>query len=467
MRRIMGYPYARRGGAPHLGGRGLAVLAICFSATALAAPPETPPIGFVRSMDGALRFGESVSADGGFLAIGSPTAGDHGNEPGEIRVLRFLPDGRGGFTAEGRARIGAWRAGDHFGATVAIRHHADGLRLAVGADGADAVEVYSSDVRGHEWSHDATITPLRADPASEFGCAIAVSADGRTIVVGSRRADGGGLIDSGAAHLFALDDASGAWKELACIGSPRPRMSGWFGASVAVHGTMIAIGAPGEESGGHAGAGAVHLYERTASGSVRWCGTLESPEPLPGSWFGSCASVAGDRLAVGEPRARRDGIRCGAAWVWSLEAPLTGPRRIDPAAPQEGMGFGQSLALADRWLAVGAPGHDRVLGAERVEDSGRVDLFDLDHAFPTRVLGAPQGAASSLLGAAVAILREPSEERSFVLAGHLFVEEESTVPSPGVAIFTLSGLPPAAWQRHPPDTSARASASTPPRTRRR
>lgn len=448
---------------------------------AVTAPPETPPIGFIADDGGALRFGEAVSADGEIVAIGSPTAGDRGNEAGEVRVLR-IRRGPGGFEAEERARIRAAGGGDRFGSTLALRRHAGGLLLAVGAEAADRVDLYMADEAARPWTRVASISPLRPDPGCAFGASIAVSEDGRSVLVGAPRADHAGYLDAGAAHLFTLDEPTGAWKEVARIASATPRMSGWFGAAVAMSGTLVAVGAPGEESNGLGGAGTVHFHTRAADGTVGWSGTLRSPDGLPASWFGASVCVDAERIVVGEPRAQRNGIRCGAAWVWSSSARTAGPQRIDPSEPQHGLGFGQRMALADGWLAVGASGHDRMQGAERIEDCGRAMLVDLDGENLPLVLGVPHAAPSSLLGASVAISLASAESGStqavsvssgsvepapVVLVGHLFVEEESIAPSPGVAVFGLSGTARPAWPRHPPDTSARASVASPRPSRRK
>ena len=432
---------------------------------ASAEPPAEAPIGLIAPGDGALRFGEAVAADGAVVAIGSPTAGDTGNLPGEVRVFRTGAGPLGGLSIAECARFVAWRAGDHFGASLAIRVHPGGVLLAVGADGANAVEIYRADPDARNWRHEATIEPLHPDPGAEFGHSVAIAPDGRTVVVGARRSDSAGLLDAGAAYLFAYDDALGAWKERARIESPGPRMSGWFGSAVAISADAVVVGAPGEAVGGIHAAGAAHLYAFVPDGPPRFSGSLASPDPLGSSWFGAAVVHDGSRVVIGEPRARRDGARCGAAWVWSATAPLIGPTRVEPARGSDGDGFGQAVALFGDLLVVGAPGAQAASLGGVMEDSGAVTAFDLSGLSPARLLTMPGARASSFLGASVAAVHRP--DGNFVLAGHLYVEEESAGPSPGVAVFRLTPWAVPASERDPPDTSAQASASSPPPSRRR
>jgi len=441
----------------------VAALACAFELR--AEPPMEQPAAWIAPDAGVLRLGESVSTDGGFVAVGAPTAGDHGNEPGEVRIYRIEPDGAGADRVHELARIAGWRAGDHFGGSIAIRRLPRGLLLAVGADGADSVELFRADDEGRGWTHAATLSPLHADPGADFGAAIAITPDGCAVIVGARRADIGGSIDEGAAYLFELQAERDDWKQVALLTSPSPRMSGWFGSAVACTGDLIAIGAPGEESGGAPGAGAVHLYRRATGIVIATVGSLRSPRPLSASWFGSSIALDASRIVVGEPRARVAGLRSGAAWCWSHGEPLPDATRFEPPHASDGLGFGMTLALGGDWLVVGAPGYDRTDASAPVEDCGLAVAFPLMDDAPPRMLGARAPLESSLLGASIAI--HSGARGPWALAGHLHVEEESTRPSPGVALFALTPRCAAAAETDPPDTTGQASASTPPPSRRR
>ena len=100
---------------------------------------------------------------------------------------------------------------DGEGATLAIAapnedSAADGLEVNADDDSAPeagAVYVYRRD--GREWSHEAFVKSPDGEQFDEFGSAVALSNDGRMLVVGARFDDGAGedaVADSGAAHVF-------------------------------------------------------------------------------------------------------------------------------------------------------------------------------------------------------------------------------------------------------------------------
>jgi hypothetical protein len=132
-----------------------------------------------------------------------------------------------------------------------------------------------------------------------------------------------------------------------------------------VDGDWIAIGEPG------AGAlptrpGAVHLLHRTAAG-WQLAQTLHAPASAVG-WYGASVALAGGVMIVGAPLARSTDARvsCGAAVIHALRGGTWHAERVitDPAAAP-GDGFGMSVALHQGWAAIGAPGDDT-----RGEDAG-------------------------------------------------------------------------------------------------
>jgi hypothetical protein len=141
---------------------------------------------------------------------------------------------------------------DDFGTSVAMS--ADASVLAVGAPGEDggnegaktrvdggAVYVYR---RGpaDAWVFDDYVKSRM--PAHGFGAAVALSRDGSTLVVGEPDEDSG-VRSSGAVEVFARH---GRYRHERFIKSPSRTFGGSFGASVAVNGSVVAVGAPGEDA---------------------------------------------------------------------------------------------------------------------------------------------------------------------------------------------------------------------------
>lgn len=323
-----------------------------------------------RAVPGA--FGPAIDCDGGALWIGPARDRDAGVGPARVTHLRIkagfgLPGGPAEMVArpDGLLNTGfGLSLAAARGACVAGSPHA-GCR----SGGCDAGQAHLlRRDRDGTWIAEEIACP-DAEPAAEFGAAVAT--DGRTIVIGSPRADAGAH-DGGAVDVFECTDPGGEVRFVARITPPNPTMSGRFGASVAVDGGWIAVGEPG------AGpslprAGIVHLLRRDA-GEWRIQESLRAPAGAVG-WHGASVALAGCDLLAGAPVARTDSGRsaAGAATWWRLE---DGQWRLRAclAAPdgRPGDGFGSSVAIDGGWAAVGSPGDDR-----DGEDSGCAWAFEL------------------------------------------------------------------------------------------
>lgn len=452
------------------------------------APPELRSFARLRADaldgEGAMRFGEAVAMiaiNGGasapaaaILAVGGPVDGDSGAMRGFVRIATLAPGRSGAIEVADTTTLLAPDDGDHFGASLAFgvvnRRH----RIAVGADRTDgigSVHVYES-AHGAGGSGPRRWNPMRmirADDAgagAEFGSSVAFAPDGDAIVAGARREDVDGMLDAGTVRVFTKPASESIAPVV--LHSPSPSPSGWFGTSIAWSGPWIAIGAPGEPGPTAASAGAVHLYRvRPGIGFVH-AATLRSPEPAAHAWFGTVLAIDGTTLAVGEPRG---GDRSGCVHLFDLGTLESGPSRGIPrpirtirgTPGQDGAGFGAGIALDRGALVAAASGFDAcdARGA-LLEDRGRAACFLLpDAGEPSSLeLAAPDPMPMGYFGASAAVVR--LGDGSVVCAvGHRYVEEESSAPSAGVALYRIGGPVMEA------DTSARRSAASPPPSRTR
>ncbi len=300
-------------------------------------------------------------------------------------------------------------AHDEFGRHMALS--ADGNTLAVGAEYessnatgingnqsdnsaqySGAVYVFAHDATGR-WVQQAYIKASNAETWDTFGEAVALSADGNTLVVGapgesSRAAGIGGdqsdnsLSGSGAVYVF-VRDANDTWSQQAYIKASNPGQGDGFGTSayLSQDGNVLAVGAPGEDASATGGqndnsatdSGAVYVFTRNAAGSWNQQAYIKASNAGAGDEFGNVLSLAanGATLAVGagyEDSSASGGpgdnsaADSGAVYVfrrssgvWSQQAYLK--------ASNAGSGdeFGYSVALA-------GDGNTLVVGADR-EDS--------------------------------------------------------------------------------------------------
>ena len=228
--------------------------------------------------------------------------------------------------------------------------------------------------------------------ASLFAAALAL--DGNVAIIGSW-ADEEQANCSGAAWIFSRQGTS--WVCQQKLRPPGGVDFDYFGATVAVSGNVVVVGAPGEDVHGE-GSGAAYVYRYA---DMAWSLEAKLSAGDAGDHFGSAVAIAGDALVIGAALDAVNGIASGSASVfrwngvqWIEEAKLI------PADGETDDWFGAKLALAGDTVAIGAPYSD---GSG--EKSGVVYIFRRSGVNWVREakLLAGDAVAGDWFGAAVAI----------------------------------------------------------------
>ena len=173
---------------------------------------------------------------------------------GAITAL-FVPVASAATTQEAYVKASNTQATDLFGGAVAI----SGNTMVVGAIGEDsgspgvnstpnedsslAGAAYVYVRSGGTWTLQAYLKPSSAAAGDLFGASVAI--DGDTIVVGAPNRDAGGT-NSGSAWVFTR--SGGGWSQQALLDASNSNAGDQFGISVAIDGDTIAVGASGERS---------------------------------------------------------------------------------------------------------------------------------------------------------------------------------------------------------------------------
>jgi uncharacterized membrane protein len=202
------------------------------------------------------------------------------------------------------------------------------------------------------------LNAARNERSMRFGETVAI--DGDTMIAG---APADSAIGAGSAAVYLR--ARGRWRRDARLHPPTPLPGAGFGASVALHGGLAAVGAPRAS-----GQGVVYLFERSG-GQWRLRTTLRPPEGQRASAFGRSLAVEAGVVAVGADDAVY--VFEGADMLWSLRAKL--------GAESGASDFGHAIDLEDGTLVVGAPGGAGAVGVYRRDDtrwalSHRLDAGD-------------------------------------------------------------------------------------------
>jgi hypothetical protein len=231
--------------------------------------------------DDLFGYSVSLSDDGTILAVGAIWNDSNGFNSGQVRVFRLVNN-------EGPSigdPINGRGSDDLFGSSVALS--ADGTIVAAGAGGGDYASVYQlqngilnqlgSDIPGGghsvSLSHDGSVLAIGDDKRNRvqvyrlvndawtiigneiigsglFGTSVSLSADGRIVAVGARHSDNNGDF-SGAAYVY--ENVNNEWIQ---VGSDLngANAEDVFGISVSLsnNGTVLAVGAAGNDSNGDA-----------------------------------------------------------------------------------------------------------------------------------------------------------------------------------------------------------------------
>lgn len=285
-------------------------------------------------------FGRAVAIDGNTAVIGAPNDDDGGSNSGAayrfrridsdwLQTEKLVPDD----TAPG----------DFFGSSVAVC----GGRTFVGSSGA----VYVFEENGGISQQVVKLTADDLDPNDFFDAfGSLVLCDTDTLVVAADRADVN-AVNSGAVYVF--EEIGGVWSQTAKLSASDGAAQDRFGNSIALDGDTIVVGAYSNDDGAN-GSGAAYVF-RNANGQWQQVAKLLDDDPENSDYFGRSVAISDSLIAVGVP-GEDDGLQEGGftaifeetGGVWQLSSKITGPDTV------AGDGFGARACLNDTTLVVSA-----------------------------------------------------------------------------------------------------------------
>lgn len=322
------------------------------------------------------EYGESIALDGPFLIVGAP------NETSDGYVgagNAYVYNSTSGALLESLTSPSPQKLGN-FGWFVA----GSGDLAIIGAPGesssgvANAGQVYIFNVMTGKLLD--TLTSPNAQPRGAFGGD--VSASGSLLVIG---AAGENTTFGLAGRTYVYNTTTGSL--IGTLQSPNAEYEGEFGSTVYATSQYVVVGAQNETVDGNEGAGRVYVYNATDLLLVK---TLVSPNPQANGEFGFSLTTTSSVLVVGAPF---EGV-AGAPGVgnvyifslssWSLVQSLSGPTEQQTEDPN----FGFQVAAGYGYLAVSAPYNDTVVSAGDIR-GGAVYLYNETTFAPIAGLTAP------------------------------------------------------------------------------
>lgn len=245
-----------------------------------------------------------------------------------------------------------------------------------------------------------------------FGTAVAVSADGNTLVVGAPseasnatgiNADGQGN-DSvpGAGAVYVFTRHGGAWSQQAYIKASNTQAGDLFGYAVALSadGSTLAVGAPGEDSNAMMNeanndaddAGAVYVYARSGNAWMQQAYVKASNAGVDDQ-FGEAVAMSadGNTLVAGAPQedsntmadeASNDANDAGAVYVYARSGNAwTQQAYVKASNAEAGDRFGAAVVVSGDGLTLAVGAHGENSAAQNnpadnsVGDAGAVYVY--------------------------------------------------------------------------------------------
>jgi hypothetical protein len=210
--------------------------------------------------------------------------------------------------------------------------------------------IFAYSLEGGEWGNpqELVVEGMVDDAQPIFSFSAAIS--GNTAVIGTPNTTETEIRERGAAFVFSRIGST--WQRAARIEVDDAENFGHFGASVAIDGDLIVVGAPMNDT--------AYVFARVGEAWIQQKQLVASDEPSGFSnRFGEAVAISGGTVVVGAPyEGRPDFVNAGKVYAYAAPSDLSGTwaeTLVLPEVRQSGYFFGLRLAASGDTLLVGAP----------------------------------------------------------------------------------------------------------------
>jgi hypothetical protein len=383
------------------GGEMLVGAAWVFTRTGSTWTQQGPKLrGITRVGEGQFGISVALSADGNTALIG-------GINDANVGAAWVFTRTGSTWTQQGPKLTGGGEetANGRFGKSVALS--ADGNTALVGAyfDEGDTGAAFAFKRSGSTWSHEGKkITGTGEEGMAQFGLSVALSADGKTALIGGP-GDEGSTKEPAAGAAWVFVNGGAGW-------TPQgPKLTGGAAKGVGELGTSVALSADGNTAlvGAPAdgSAGGVRAFTRSGSSWLQQGSELQPSDAVGGAAFGTAValSAGGSVALIGGP-VDEDGPKgmlgpnpSGAAWEFARSGAAwaqQGPKVVGTTSESE---FGAAVALSPDALTalIGGP----IDSTGGVTDAGAAWVYvnPVVSSLPLPIEAPPKAAASPAVAA--------------------------------------------------------------------
>ncbi len=313
--------------------------------------------------DGAASdfFGWSVAIDGRTIVVGAVIKN---TSPSQGAAYVFTEPNGGWVDSSQAAELtpSTGNGADEFGVTVAISGNTvvvGAPGAGVSNRGAAYVFERSVDLGWVDTHESARLTPGDAAAGDIFGASVGISGD--TVTVGAPNKTENGQANAGAAYVFAKPAGgwSGTVAQTAELSSSSPQSGEHVGWSVGISGGTLVAGAPWAFSG-TSGPGTAYVFVEPDRGwaNGHQAAALTASDGVAKNNFGASVAIDGSTIVVGAP-SEADSTVAGAAY--SFTEPASGwadGQETDELTASDGAAgdrLGASVSISAGDAAAGAP----------------------------------------------------------------------------------------------------------------
>jgi hypothetical protein len=352
----------------HGGRYSSASVALFISVAMLGAMPIPAAPTQINAPDAEANdwFGLSIAREGDTLFIGAVQDDDGGVDAGSVYLYKRDLIGQWNQVAKLAASDAA--GGKNFGYNLSLR----GTTLLVGTQeensGRQGTVYFFTDGGGDTWTQGPVITPSDGTANDGFGAAVTLG-DGRAIV-GAYLAENPGAANSGCAYVFEKD-INESWVQAARLIPETLQADSGFGARLCMSGDLAMVSAILEDTPASNG-GATYLFQRSIGGTWTQRQRFAPAVSAAGDSFGDSLAIHNGALLIGAPG---DNSGAGAVYVFREVAGVYQQvQKVLANDASVGAGFGASVSPSGSSLLIGA----RFADISPFADAGAVYLFNLN-----------------------------------------------------------------------------------------
>ena len=287
-------------------------------------------------------------------------------------------------------------ANSYFGSAAAL----NGSTALIGADGDNSFQgaAYLFTNSNGSWSEGQKLIASDGLAGDEFGYRVALADD--TLLVGAFTATVGGVASQGAAYVFT--QSNGTWSESQKLTASDGGLFDNFGASVALDGSTLVVGANGATVGGNAAQGAVYVFTES-NGTWTQTQKLTANDGAAYDNFGLSVALKGSTILIGSPVAAIGGnAGQGALYVFTeSNGTWTQTQKLTASDGATNENFGESVALEGSTALIGA--YNATINGHQWQGAAYVFTESNGNWTEGQKLTASDGTAGANFGNAVAL----------------------------------------------------------------